>query len=46
MRLFPMRIPMGFAVCYNKFLDVVPIPSLSDDGYIENWEYFEDSMTR
>ncbi|WDM30656.1 hypothetical protein KCX80_16520 [Paenibacillus mucilaginosus] len=44
MSLIPLRVPMGFAVCFNKFSDVDPIPCKTGDGFIENWEYFTEDI--
>lgn len=44
MSLMPLRIPMGYAICFNKFSDVEPIPCKSEDGFIDNWEYFTEDI--
>ncbi|WP_240416802.1 hypothetical protein [Paenibacillus periandrae] len=44
MSLVPLRIPMGYAVCFNKFTDIEPIPCKSDDGFLDNWEYFTEDI--
>lgn len=42
MELIELRIPAGFAVCYNKFYDVEPEPDI--DGFIKNWHYFTEDL--
>ncbi|WCN37015.1 hypothetical protein [Aneurinibacillus uraniidurans] len=44
MSLIPLRIPMGYAVCYNKFSDVEPVPCKDSDGLIDNWGYFTEDI--
>ncbi|MEO3946304.1 hypothetical protein [Gorillibacterium sp. CAU 1737] len=44
MSLIPLRIPMGFAICFNKFVDVEPIVCKTGDGFIENWQYFTEDI--
>ncbi|MGD8189418.1 hypothetical protein ACQCN2_05375 [Brevibacillus ginsengisoli] len=44
MTLIPLKIPMGFAVCYNKFSDVEPILSKNGDDFIENGKYFTEDI--
>lgn len=43
-QLMPLRIPEGFAVCYNKFYDIEPIKSEEPDNLIENWGYFTQDI--
>ncbi|WBW95243.1 hypothetical protein [Oceanirhabdus sp. W0125-5] len=43
-QLMPLRIPKGFAVCYNKFYDIEPIKSEKCDNLIENWDYFTQDI--
>jgi hypothetical protein len=42
MGLIELRIPAGFAVCYNKFHDVEP--EADEDGFIVNWHYFTEDL--
>ncbi|WP_282940491.1 hypothetical protein [Paenibacillus sp. RC67] len=42
MELIELRIPAGFAICYNKFHDVEPEPD--ENGYIKNWHYFTEDL--
>ncbi|WP_169090480.1 hypothetical protein [Paenibacillus sp. PL91] len=44
MKLIELRIPEGFAVCYNKFYDVEPVPVEDGDGFIKNWHYFTEDL--
>lgn len=44
MKLIPLKVPSGFAVCYNKFYDVEPIESKDDKSFIENWSYFTEDI--
>lgn len=44
MYLLPLKVPMGFAICFNKFVDVDPIPCETGDGFIENCEYFTEDI--
>jgi len=40
--LMELRIPPGWAVCYNRFYDVDPV--LNDEGEIENWGCFTQDL--
>lgn len=44
MALIPLKIPMGFAVCYNKFHDIEPEPSMEEDEFMGNWGYFTEDI--
>lgn len=35
---------MGFAICFNKFHDVEPEPSLDGDEFLENMFYFTEDI--
>lgn len=43
-KLIPLRIPAGFAVCYNKFYDVEPTESKTTEDFLENWGYFTEDI--
>lgn len=42
--LLLLKIPTGFAVCYNKFHDIEPITSKDSDETLENWGYFTEDI--
>jgi hypothetical protein len=44
MKLIELRIPAGFAVCYNNFYDVEPEADENIDGFIKNWHYFTQDL--
>jgi hypothetical protein len=44
MLLIPLRIPMGYAICFNKFFDVEPVPCQDGDGFLHNCEYFTQDI--
>ncbi|MDQ0063251.1 hypothetical protein [Paenibacillus harenae] len=44
MSLLPLRVPVGFAICFNNFVDLDPIPCKTGDGFIENCEYFTEDI--
>lgn len=44
MKLIELRIPAGFAVCYNKFYDVEPEPNEDGSDFIKNWHYFTQDL--
>ncbi|GIO52004.1 hypothetical protein J21TS7_03220 [Paenibacillus cineris] len=43
MSLMRIKVPAGFAVCYNKFEDIEPVKS-KEDQYLENWGYFTEDI--
>ena len=42
--LMPLRIPAGFAVCYNGFHYVDPVESDDNDGFLDNWGLFTEDI--
>jgi hypothetical protein len=40
----PLRIPTGYAVCYNKFCDVDPVSRQDGNGFLDNWEFFTEDI--
>jgi hypothetical protein len=41
--LLPLKIPQGYAMCYNKFHDVEP--EVGEDGdFLKNWGYFTEDL--
>ncbi len=43
MAILPLRIPSGFAVCYNRFHDVEPM-TREDSSVLKNWDYFTQDL--
>ncbi len=43
MALLPLRIPSGFAICYNRFHDVDPVER-DDSKVLKNWDYFTEDL--
>ena len=44
MELMPLKIPSGYAVCYNEFYDIDPEISQDEDELLKNWEYFTEDI--
>lgn len=42
--LMPLRIPAGFAICYNGFHDVEPKITEGNDDVLENWGFFTQDI--
>lgn len=40
--LMPLKIPQGWAITYNKLMDVMPIKGKEEE--IDNWEYFTEDL--
>ncbi|WP_052350375.1 hypothetical protein [Paenibacillus gorillae] len=39
-----LKIPAGYAITYNKFHDVDPIPEEGDEDFLSNWFYFTEDI--